>query len=73
MNGVGTGMADDHMNVAVASDGTLYAAVKARYDTGGYPRMALLVRRPVGAGTTYTAWMSPAHARSRSSTKPTAS
>ena len=48
VNGVGTGMADDHMNVAVASDGTLYAAVKTSYDTAGYPRMALLVRRPVG-------------------------
>ena len=41
-------MADDHMNVAVASDGTLYAAVKTSYDTAGYPKMALLVRRPVG-------------------------
>ena len=48
VNGVGTGMADDHMNVAVASDGTLYAAVKTSYDTAGYPRMALLVRRPAG-------------------------
>ena len=34
INGVGAGMADDHMNVAVASDGTLYAAVKTGYDTG---------------------------------------
>ena len=42
------GMADDHMNVAVASDGTLYAAVKTSYDTSGYPKMALLVRRPAG-------------------------
>jgi len=45
---VGAGMADDHLNVAVASDGTLYAAVKTSYDTGGYPYMALLVRRPGG-------------------------
>ena len=46
--GVGTGMADDHMNLAVASDSTLYAAVKTGYDTAGYPKMALLVRRPSG-------------------------
>jgi len=45
---IGAGMADDHLNVAVASDGTLYAAVKTSYDTGGYPKMALLVRRPAG-------------------------
>ncbi|MCD4831150.1 MAG: phytase [Anaerohalosphaeraceae bacterium] len=45
---VGGGMADDHLNVAVASDGTLYAAVKTSYDTSGYPRIALLVRRPSG-------------------------
>tara|TARA_Y100001934_G_scaffold255420_1_gene322335 strand:+ start:585 stop:1808 length:1224 start_codon:yes stop_codon:yes gene_type:complete len=42
------GMADDHLNTAVASDGTLYAAVKTGYDTAGYPLIALLVRRPSG-------------------------
>ncbi len=42
------GMADDHLNVAVASDGTLYAAVKTSYDTEGFPLIALLVRRPSG-------------------------
>src|SRR6059036_3769513 len=41
-------MADDHLNVAVASDGTLYAAVKTSYDTSGFPLIALLVRRPDG-------------------------
>ena len=41
-------MADDHLNMAVASDGTLYAAVKTSYDTPGYPWMALLVRQPSG-------------------------
>jgi hypothetical protein len=46
--GIGLGMADDHMNVAVASDSTLYAAVKTSYDTAGYPKMSLLVRRPNG-------------------------
>jgi len=45
---VGGGMADDHLNVAVGSDGTLYAAVKTSYDTTGYPKIALLVRRPAG-------------------------
>ncbi len=48
VDGIGTGMADDHMNVAVASDSTLYVAIKTSYDTTGYPRMALLVRRPNG-------------------------
>jgi len=42
------GMADDHLNIAVASDGTLYAAVKTSYDTADYPLIALLVRRPSG-------------------------
>jgi hypothetical protein len=32
----GGGMADDHINLAVASDGTLYAAVKTSYDSSGY-------------------------------------
>ena len=45
---VGFGMADDHMNAHVASDGTLYAAVKTSYDTAGYPLVSLLVRRPSG-------------------------
>jgi hypothetical protein len=45
---VGAGMADDHLHVAVGSDGTLYAAVKTSYDTPGYPKIALLVRRPGG-------------------------
>ena len=42
------GVADDHINLAVASDGTLYAAVKTSYDTAGYPKMALEIRRPNG-------------------------
>ena len=41
-------MADDHLSVAVASDGTLYAAVKTSYDTAGSTKIALLVRRPNG-------------------------
>ena len=44
----GAGMADDHMNLAVASDGTLYSAVKTGYDNSSYPSIALLVRRPSG-------------------------
>ncbi|MBI3839346.1 MAG: hypothetical protein HY288_15615 [Planctomycetia bacterium] len=47
---VGSGMADDHINIKVASDGTIYAAVKTAYDaaTMANPEMALLVRRPSG-------------------------
>ncbi|WP_276499515.1 InlB B-repeat-containing protein [Pontibacter litorisediminis] len=41
------GMADDHLNMALASDGTLYCAVKTGFKTG-LPRIALLVRRPSG-------------------------
>jgi large repetitive protein len=46
---VGLGMADDHLHLAAAADGTLYAAVKTSYDTTGYPKIALLIRRPSGA------------------------
>ena len=46
---VGAGMADDHLNLAAASDGTLYAAVKTGYDTAGYPKIAMLVRRLSGS------------------------
>jgi hypothetical protein len=45
---VGNGFADDHLNVKVGSDGTLYAAVKTSYDTKGFAKIALLVRRPDG-------------------------
>ena len=38
-------MSDDHINLAVASDGTLYAAVKTSLSN---PKMVLLVRRPNG-------------------------
>jgi hypothetical protein len=44
----GSGMADDHLNVALGSDGTLYCAVKTSYDATGYPKVSLLVRRPTG-------------------------
>jgi len=45
---VGLGPADDHINFATASDGTLYAAVKTGYNTSGYPVIGLLVRNPSG-------------------------
>jgi hypothetical protein len=45
---VGGGMADDHVHLAVASDGTIYAAVKTSYDSSGRTKIALLVRRPNG-------------------------
>ncbi len=44
----GKGFADDHLHLAVSDNGTLYAAVKTSYDSGGYPQIALLVRRPNG-------------------------
>lgn len=45
---VGDGIADGHLNCAMASDGTLYVAVKTSYDTLGYTKIGLLVRRPPG-------------------------
>ena len=44
----GNGMADDHLNCAVASNGTIFAAVKTSYDTQGFPKIALLRRDPDG-------------------------
>ena len=46
---VGNGFADDHINLAAAEDGTLYAAIKTSYDTPGHPVLGLLVRRPDGS------------------------
>jgi hypothetical protein len=46
---IGGGFADDHMNLKVGSDGTLYCGVKTSYDTPGYTKIALLVRRPNGS------------------------
>ncbi len=47
---VGLGMADDHLQRGGRlEDGTLYAAVKTSYDTSGYPKIALLVRRLSGS------------------------
>ncbi|WP_240676236.1 InlB B-repeat-containing protein [Botryobacter ruber] len=46
---VGYGMADDHMNMAVGSDGTLYCAVKTGFDKSGYIKLALMVRRAEGS------------------------
>jgi hypothetical protein len=43
------GMTDDHMNIKVAQDGTIYCAVKTGFDEIGYPRLALLIRRPNGS------------------------
>lgn len=42
------GMADDHLNLAVTSDGTLYAAIKTSYDSVGFPLIGLLVRKSSG-------------------------
>ena len=45
---VHNGFADDHLNLKVGSNGTLYATVKTSYDTKGYTKITLLVRRPNG-------------------------
>lgn len=42
------GMADDHYNIKVSGDGTLYCSVKTGYNTPNYPQVMLLVRRPSG-------------------------
>jgi hypothetical protein len=44
----GTGMADSHMNMKVAADGTLYVAVKTKFNIAGSTTIGLLVRRPNG-------------------------
>ena len=45
---IGGGMADDHLNMKVATDGTLYAAVKTSFNDGssGNSQIAMLIRRP---------------------------
>ena len=48
------GPADDHINFATASDGTLYAAVKTGYNRSGYPVIGLLVRKPSGVWIPFT-------------------
>ncbi|RKS45187.1 concanavalin A-like lectin/glucanase superfamily protein, partial [Gillisia mitskevichiae] len=45
---IGGGMADDHLNLAAATDGTLYCAIKTSYENTNYPEIGLLVRRPNG-------------------------
>ena len=51
----GIGMAEDHFNLAVAPDGTLYVAVKTGFSHASLPTTGLLVRRPdaVGPGGTW--------------------
>lgn len=46
---VGSGMADNHLNMVAASDGTVYCAIKTGYDKNGLPAIGLLVRRPGGS------------------------
>jgi hypothetical protein len=45
---IGHGMADDHINLAVTSDGILFAAIKTSYDTVGYTKIGLLKRNANG-------------------------
>jgi len=44
-------MADDHLNLAIGSDGTLYAAVKAAHASSSVPLLYLLVRHPQPGGS----------------------
>lgn len=60
---VGDGMADDHLNVAVASDGTFYAAIKTEYGSSNGPVIGLLKRNPDGT------W-DPLHEVDRTGTRP---
>jgi hypothetical protein len=41
-------MADDHLSLVVASNGTLYAAVKTSYTSAALPLVGLMVRQPSG-------------------------
>jgi hypothetical protein len=45
---IGGGLADDHINMAVNIDGTLYCAVKTSFDTPGHPLISLLKRNSGG-------------------------
>jgi hypothetical protein len=57
---VGLGMADDHMNLKVSADGTIYCAAKTSYNIDGQPKLILLIRRPSGVwDDQYTVAMNP--------------
>ncbi len=43
-------MTDDHMNLTVGSDGTVYAAVKAGHASSSVPLLYLMVRHPQPGG-----------------------
>ncbi|MET0636791.1 MAG: T9SS type A sorting domain-containing protein [Chitinophagaceae bacterium] len=45
---IGGGMADDHLNMKLSSDGTLYCAVKTSFNKNNYTKIGLLIRRPNG-------------------------
>jgi len=45
---IGGGMADDHISLAVTSNGELFAAVKTSFDTPGYTKIGLLRRQVDG-------------------------
>ncbi|MDH5692026.1 MAG: LamG domain-containing protein, partial [Gammaproteobacteria bacterium] len=46
---LGSGLADDHINLATTSDGTLYAAVKSGYNNPNVTTVGLFVRSPAGS------------------------
>ncbi|CAN5624230.1 hypothetical protein BH10BAC3_BH10BAC3_42220 [soil metagenome] len=54
------GLSDDHMNIKLADDGTLYCATKTSYSKNGSPKLILLIRRPSGNwDNLYTVTSSP--------------
>jgi len=55
--------ADDHLNTAVAEDGTLYVATKTSLDTFGKPIFSLRVRSPRGCWRSHDYAMLSADAR----------
>jgi hypothetical protein len=60
IDNIGQGMSDDHLNLKVHSDGTLYCATKTGYNKDGYAKLTLLIRRPGGPwDNLYTVTMNP--------------
>lgn len=53
---VGPGIGDDHVNLK-AVDGTVYAAVKTRVDSGSNPNIVLLQRSTAGVWSARTVWV----------------
>lgn len=61
---LGYGLADNHISLTRASDGTLYAAIKTGYDVQGQITLGVLVRNPSGV------WSDPYPVTSSEGTRP---